>query len=254
MAAITHIAADIDALSTLIAEEWIARAHHAIQASGRFYTALAGGRTPQRLYETLAQPAYASRVPWPHVHVFFGDERCVPPDHPDSNYRMAREALLAHVPIPPAQIHRIKGELPPEEAATEYARELAQVPQSGDGMPRFDLVLLGLGADGHVASLFPGTSVLEEGAHPVAPVLYAPPGGAARWRVTLTLPVLNAADHLFVVVAGEEKAAIVNTVFSAPTSAPPLPAERLRPRGDIDWYIDVRAAAQMPYIPLHATE
>lgn len=254
MAAITHIAADIDALSTIVADEWVAQARQAIDSNGRFYTALAGGRTPRRLYETLASPPFARRVAWEHVHVFFGDERCVPPDHTESNYALARDALLARVAIPPAQIHRIKGELPPEEAAAEYALELAQLPQTVEGIPRFDLVLLGLGADGHVASLFPASPALDERRRVAMPVLYAPKDQPERWRISLTLPVLNAARHLFVLVSGEEKAAIVHQVFSPPTSAPPLPAELLRPNGDIDWYMDAGAAAHMPYIPLHATE
>lgn len=254
MAAITHIVADLDALSALVADEWIAQARQAIDSSGRFYAALAGGRTPRHLYELLATPPRVGRVNWEHVHVFFGDERCVPPNHGDSNYHMVRDALLARVGIPATQVHRIKGELPPEEAAAEYALDLAQLPQTLEGIPRFDLVLLGLGADGHVASLFPGTSILDERRRLAAPVLYAPPGQAPRWRVSLTLPVLNAARRLFVLVSGQEKADIVKQVFWHPKAGVPLPAEQLHPNGDIDWYLDAGAAARMPYVPLHATE
>jgi 6-phosphogluconolactonase len=258
MTAITHIAADLQALSEVVADQYINIAQQAIATNGKFYVALAGGNTPQRLYETLASPAFARRIAWDHVHVYFGDERCVPPDDPASNYRMAWESLLSRVPIPSGQVHRIAGELSPEEAAEDYEGQLAQLPSTLEGLPRFDLVLLGLGRDGHVASLFPASDALEERRRFAVAVRYErrEPAAADRavWRVTLTLPVINAARHLFMLVAGNDKAQIVNKVFAPPIPVPPLPAQMLRPNGDIDWYLDAAAAMQMPYVPLRASE
>src|SRR5881409_3587977 len=146
-----------DAAARLIAEA----AADAIEARGRFMWALAGGETPRATYARLALPPFRERVDWRRVWVFFGDERCVPPDHPDSNYRMAHEAMLSKLPIPEPNIHRMRGELPPEQAATEYGQLLKD--KFGDGGP--DMVLLGMGDDGHTASLFPGTAALNETKH-----------------------------------------------------------------------------------------
>src|SRR5580765_3568353 len=143
------------------ADRLVTAASRAIEASGRFTIALSGGSTPRALYTLLASPAYQDRIDWPRVHVAFGDERCVPPDDPASNYRMARQALLDDVPIPPAQVHRLRGEDPPEVAADAYEQELRALFATPEGPPRdatgarFDLVLLGMGDNGHTASLFP---------------------------------------------------------------------------------------------------
>jgi 6-phosphogluconolactonase len=154
-----EVYADADALARAAAAHFVARAAEAIATHGRFVVALAGGSTPRATYALLASDKLAARVGWLRVHVLWGDGRCVPPDHRDSNYRMAREALLDKIPIPNANVHRIRGELPPAQAAAAYESELESV-LGAEG--RFDLILLGMGDDGHTASLFPGTAALEE--------------------------------------------------------------------------------------------
>ena len=144
------------------AEQWVNLARQAIARSGRFTVALSGGSTPKVLYSLLASPEYRERIDWLHVHLFWGDERCVPPDHPESNYRMVQEALLSKIQIPPENIHRMAGEKDPQTAAVEYEQELRDFFQTKDAAPRFDLILLGLGEDGHTASLFPGTPAPDE--------------------------------------------------------------------------------------------
>ncbi|RMD80510.1 MAG: 6-phosphogluconolactonase [Gammaproteobacteria bacterium] len=235
---------DPEALARAVAERWIQLAEEAVRARGRFHVALAGGSTPRRLYALLAQPPYRDRVPWQQVHVFFGDERCVPPDHPDSNYRMAREALLDHVPIPPGQVHRIEGEAEdPAEAATRYARLLtAELPLSAQGVVQFDLILLGMGADGHTASLFPGTPILRERARLVEAVYVERLGS---WRISITLPVIEHAHHVLFMVTGKEKAATVREVFTN-RRTPPYPVQLIHPRGELEWHLDQAAASELP--------
>lgn len=236
---------DLDALSRAAAEHWIACAAKAIEARGVFHVALAGGGTPEHLYKTLSLPEAASRVNWEAVHVWMGDERSVPLDHADSNFRMAREALLDHVPLPSAQIHPMPADREDLEAAAfEYAGELdSALPKDFAGMPIFDLLLLGMGEDGHTASLFPGTSALEEWEHPVVAV-YVPQ--LDTWRMTLTYPVLNAARSTLLLVAGAAKAAILSRVFARPPVEPRLPVQRLEPQGELEWYLDAAAAAELP--------
>jgi len=173
------------------------------------------------------------------VHVFWGDERCVPPEHPESNYRLAREALLDHVPLPLANIHRIHTEREPAQAAADYERTLRRFFGPGNA-PRFDLVLLGLGTDGHTASLFPGTPAVQE--HERWVVAHYVPSLAA-WRVTLTPAVLNAADQVTFLVAGAEKAGVLDRVLNGPCQPDVLPAQVVRPAGgSLLWLVD--AAAQ----------
>jgi 6-phosphogluconolactonase len=195
--------------------------------------ALAGGSTPKAMYRLLASPAYRERVEWKRVEIFFGDERCVPPDHIDSNYRMAREALLDHVPLGADRVHRIAGERPPAEAAAMYQQTLTRL---GDP-PRLDLVLLGMGPDGHTASLFPGTPVLTETRALAAPVHVQK---LDSWRVTLTAPVLSAARHVIITTTGPEKAEALATALLAPAGAVPI---QLVHAIDQRWLVD-RAAAQ----------
>ncbi len=234
-----HIFADQAALARGVAEHIADRAVAAIAARGRFTLALAGGSTPRPAYPRLAQPAFAQRIAWAHVHLFWGDERCVPPHHPDSNYRMAHEALLAHVPIPPANIHRMRGELPPEIAATAYAASLREVFEE-TSLPRFDLILLGLGEDGHTASLFPGGDALHEQtrwvvAHYVEKL--------AAWQLTLTPPVINAAAGICFVVAGADKAARLHEVRHGPYAQTHLPAQQ---DGSIGWLIAPQPENDLP--------
>jgi 6-phosphogluconolactonase len=228
--------ADLETLS-LAAADLVARAaKEAVDSRGRFSMALSGGHTPRRLYELLAQ---SGDLPWKHVHCFWGDERCVPPDDLASNYRMAAEALLTKVPIADVNVHRIHGEGPPEEAARLYEEELRRF---FAGAPSFDLVLLGVGDDGHTASLFPGSETLSELKRWVAAVR-APAGTLPEHRITLTLPVLNAARRVFFLAAGERKAPVVEAIMGNPSSAAlAYPAARVDSAGEVLWLLDREAA------------
>jgi 6-phosphogluconolactonase len=202
----------------------IARAaREALAARGAFRIALTGGATPRATYELLAREP----LEWPRVHAFFGDERCVPPDDAASNWRMAHEALLAHVP---AQVARMRGELPPEEGARRYEEELRAA--FGEGVPRFDLVLLGLGEDGHVASLFPGSPALEERERRCAATV-APDGTP---RLTLTLPVLCAAAEVMFIVSGRR----TRWAVAQALRGGPVPATRVR-AARTTWFVDREA-------------
>lgn len=239
-----HIHPDLDEVYRDTAERIALLATRQIADHGAFHIALAGGATPEGTYRTLARPPLRDEVDWSRVHIYFGDERCVPPDHRDSNYRMARRALLDHVPIPPEQQHRIRGEMEPQAAAEAYAAELRQsLPLEGT-IPVFDLILLGTGPDGHIASLFPGTDILTR-RKPVAAV-WVPK--LAAWRVSLTFPVLNAARHLMLLVTGTKKADVIRHVVKHRYSNP-LPVEMLRPRGHLEWFLDRAAARHIVPIP-----
>jgi 6-phosphogluconolactonase len=224
------------------AKLFAARAAGAISARGRFIAALSGGRTPVGIYTLLAKAPFASQIPWARVHLFWGDERCVPPDHPDSNYRMTREFLLDHVPIPPANVHRMPGEMDPVEAAARYEGQLREFfAPHGDRFPVFDCILLGLGEDGHTASLFPGTRVIRESARWVLGHYVDSQKG---WRITLTPPVINAARSVVFIAAGSGKAAVVKEILEGPLRPETLPAQIVRPAGgDLVWMLDREAAA-----------
>jgi len=206
--------------------------------------ALSGGSTPRALHALLADPGgpFAAAIDWGRVHVLFGDERCVPPDHPDSNYRMARETLLDRVPIPPGQVHRLRGEDPdPARAADDYQGRLRALFPAGP--PALDLVLLGTGADGHVASLFPGSPALREGLAWTAAV--APRGGHPR--LTLTLPALRAARAVLLLASGPDKAAAAAAAWAGPG---PLPVQQVEPAsGDLTLVLDASAAAGVRAVP-----
>jgi 6-phosphogluconolactonase len=230
--------ADKKAVAEAVAQHVVTLAVEAIAQKQPFSVALAGGSTPRPAYEALATPRYADRLDWSQVEIFWGDERCVPPDHAESNYRMAHEALLRHVPIPEENVHRMRGELEPEQAAEAYEEQLRS--SFGDvRVPRFDLILLGLGEDGHTASLFPRTPALQEQerwvvAHYVEAL--------DAWRLTLTPVVLNAAENVTFVVVGERKAAILEEVIEGAYRPQELPAQRVQPRrGRLRWFVD-RAA------------
>ena len=204
---------------------------------GRFVLALAGGSTPRPTYQLLSEGHAGLAVDWSHVELFWGDERCVPPDHPNSNYRMVCQALLERVEVPVHRVHRIRGELPPEEAAGAYQEELKAV-LGVEG--RFDLILLGLGSDGHTASLFPGTAALEVRRRDVVAVYVEE---LASWRVTLTLPVINAARHVIFLVSGARKADALARVLAGER----LPAGLVQPnQGTLAWLVDQDAAAGLP--------
>ena len=239
-----RIHADTDALIEAVARRWREIATAAINARGKFHVALSGGSTPGALYRLLALPKHAEHIPWDRVHIYFGDERAVPPDHADSNFRMAKEALLDHVSIPPSHIHRMQGEAEdPHVAASAYTRELTtNLPLSAQGVVQFDLLLLGVGTDGHTASLFPGTPVLHERARLVEAVFVEK---LNSWRITLTLPVIDHARHVLIMVNGESKASIIRDIFST-RRAPPFPVQLINPQGHLEWHLDHSAAALLP--------
>jgi 6-phosphogluconolactonase len=212
----------------------------AIRRQGFFTLVLAGGTTPRRLYEVLAAPPYSSRQPWQDFHVFWGDERCVAPGRPESNFEMAKKALLERVIIPAANVHRIRTELEPPEAAGAYEQELRDFfalhpERTAGGFPRFDLVLLGMGEDGHTASLFPGAEALEEEEKWVAAV--GPRGEPEVARITMTLPVLNNADNVLFLIAGTIKQTIMREIIDRPEAAADrFPAARVQPKGRLYWF------------------
>ncbi len=229
---------DADALADAVAQHVVTLANDTRSKQRPFTVALAGGSTPRPAYERLTMPAFSERIEWDRVHVFWGDERCVPPIHPESNYRMAREALLDHVPIPDANVHRMQGELAPQEAAQAYETEIRELFYEID-VSGFDLILLGLGGDGHTASLFPGTDALDTPGRWVA-ANHVEKLGA--WRLTLTLPAINAAGDVTFVVTGERKRDILQRVLAPEPDAPTLPAQRVQPKdGRLIWMVD-RAA------------
>jgi len=217
-------------------------AGEAVAARGLFAVALAGGTTPRRVYELLASDGLRGRVNWPRVHVFFGDERMVPPDDAESNFRMARESLLGRVSIPAENVHRIEGRGDAAANAARYEEELRGL--FGDaGWPRFDLVLLGMGDDGHTASLFPATAALDAGRAWVAANRVERLGA---WRVTLTAPAINAARHVIFLVNGAGKAARLREVLRGGRDPRRLPAQLIRPAdGTLEWFVDRAAAAML---------
>ena len=215
-------------LSERAAEEFVRLARQAIQLAGRFTVALSGGSTPKALYTLLAAPGFAQRISWNRTHLFWGDERCVPPDHSESNYRMVEETLISKIQIPHENVHRMAGEKTPQIAALEYEAELKGFFELADGaLPRIDLILLGLGDDGHTASLFPGSEALNDTEHLVATAYVEK---QQSQRLTLTLPVLNAGKEVVFLVAGANKAAIVKELLGGMASATNYPAARIQPR------------------------
>jgi 6-phosphogluconolactonase len=232
-----HVSEDLEKLSLRAAEIFVSCSGESITSKKNFRAALSGGSTPKRLHALLASEPFRSRVDWRGVEVFFGDERCVPPEHRDSNFGAANEALLSRVP---ARAHRILGELPPREAALRYEEEVRRAFGFEAGVPSLDLVYLGLGADGHTASLFPGTAALDE-TERLAVEVYVE--RLESWRVTLTLPVLNAARKVVFLVSGRAKAEIVREVIAGPDGG--YPASLVRPTGgSVLWLLD-RAAASL---------
>ena len=236
--------ADLDALSRAAADELIELARAAIAARGRWHVALSGGSTPKRLFQLLA--ARPDALPWDRIELWWGDERCVPPDHADSNYRMAREALidpLRPLGLDEARVHRIHGELDPGASARAYEDELRAV--LGDP-PVLDYALQGMGSDGHTASLFPDSPGLDAGprwvvANPVRSPLV--PGGAAM-RITLTAPAINRARCVRFLVAGADKAGALAAVLEGPRDPRRYPAQ-LVGVSDLAWFVDEAAAAQL---------
>jgi len=207
-----------------------------------FTAALSGGSTPKLLYEILGSPAFTGRVRWPNVHLFQVDERCVLPDDPDSNYRLIHQAMLESSPLPEENFHRMAAERPDHErAARDYADDLARVLQPAPGeFPRLELVFLGMGPDGHTASLFPGSAALDEQTAWVVPNYVEK---LKAFRLTLTLPVLNAAAFVIFMVTEADKAVTLCEVLEGPPER--FPAQRIQPaRGSVSWFVD-KGAAQL---------
>ena len=236
---------DAPALSEAVAKRWVELAREAVDERGAFHVALSGGSTPRRAFERLAEPDMAQEVEWKRIHIYWSDERCVPPDSPDSNYRMAHEAFLQRMPCPPDNVHRIHAEQPnPQQAARDYVETLkTYLPEAREtGIGRFDLIMLGLGTDGHTASLFPDTQVLDVRDRAVAAVYV---DKLESWRVTLTYPIINNARHLLVMAEGEAKAKIVRAVFEEPEGER-YPIQRIKPlTGVLEWYLDAAAVSEV---------
>jgi 6-phosphogluconolactonase len=237
---------DLEGLSHWMAGRFVQVASEAAHERGRFLVAFSGGSTPQRLYQLLTQPPYLGQIQWQSIHWFWGDERCVPPDDPGSNYHSAQQILLSHIPLPKENLHRVKGELAPEQAAQDYAEQLRACAEPGLNWPRFDLVLLGMGGDGHIASLFPGSDPKDESKASTLAVTGHYQGRPAQ-RVTLTSPVFNAARQIFFLLSGEDKAETLARVLNGPYQPVELPAQRIRPTdGDLTWLVDQAAASRLP--------
>ena len=245
-----HIAPDPPALARRAAEEFVRLAEDAVRTRGRFTVALSGGSTPRCLYELLANETdeFRARVPWRETYFYFGDERHVMPDHEDSNYLMAREAMFARLPADDVHVERMLTESPnAASVAADYERRIRVGVESKDGdIPRFDLVLLGLGADGHTASLFPDTPALTEG---VRLVVANPVAKLGTDRLTFTYPIINAAAHVMFLIAGLDKADMLRTVLAESEGGADeatFPASRVRPRdGRLMWLIDEAAASSL---------
>lgn len=226
------------ALSASAAEFIVSLVKQGVAERGRFSLALSGGSTPKQLYSLLGS-SYRNAIPWAPVHLFWADERCVAPDHGESNYHLAAANFLSLVPIPAGNIHRIRGEEGPGKAARAYEEDLRTF---FNGMPVFDLVLLGVGEDGHTASLFPGLPELEERERLAMPVYLNRP---QYDRVTLTLPVLNHAAHVVFLVTGRAKAGVVSAVIEDAKGGR-YPAGLVRPvSGDVTWFLDKEAAGSL---------
>lgn len=241
-----QVYSNVDALSRAAAKRFAALALEAVTARGRFTVALSGGGTPQGLYQRLAHHPFRDQLPWAQTHFFWGDERSVPPTDPESNFHQAQLALFDHIAVPPENLHRVKGEWEPRAAANDYASQLCQFASPDLAWPRFDLVLLGLGRDGHTASLFPGP--IDSGDPCPSPVLAvtADYQGRPARRVTLTPLVLNSARHVFFLVAGADKAEALKATLAGPLEPERWPAQRiLLDQGTLTWLVDEAAATAL---------
>jgi len=243
-----YVEPDPAALARRAAQYFLEMAGEAVQAQGRARIAISGGSTPKATFALLADPnePWRNHMPWDSLDLYWVDERCVPPDDADSNYRMTRETLLDHVPLQPEQIHRIEGELDPEAAAAHYESELrSSFHLEGADSPRFDLVALGMGPDGHTASLFPHTEAIHELSR--LAVANHVPQQKDSWRVTLTWPVINHSSSVFFLIAGQDKAAVLSEVLTGPRDPDRLPSQLIWPAsGILTLILDKAAAALLP--------
>lgn len=241
----TLISSNLDEMYQRCASAVVKAGTQSISTGGRFTLVLSGGTTPRGLYQLLATAPYRDRLSWERVHLFWGDERCVPPEHAESNFRLVQEELINPLGLPQGNLHRIKGELEsPEKVAAEYEAELADFfkLQAGD-VPTFDLILLGMGADGHTASLFPSDSSLQERERLVTATRSIHRGFR---RVTLTTPTINHARKVFFLIAGPDKAETAREVLEGSRQGAPLPAQLIElSDGELRFYLDKAAASRL---------
>lgn len=237
-----EILPDVEQLSRAATDKFVELAQQAIQERGIFSVALSGGSTPKKLYELLAQEPYRSQIEWAKVHFFFGDERNVPPEHQDSNFRMTNEAMFSKIAeLPPENIHRVPAEQPAADAANVYERDLRDFFQNE--LPRFDLVLLGLGTDGHTASLFPDSPALEENVRWFVENWVEKFGA---YRLTLTFPVINNARFILFLIVGADKADILRQIQNPESAEIKYPAQLVNPTdGKLLWMFDEAAGAKI---------
>ncbi len=243
---VVRVFPDARATAQAAAELFVARAADAQARRGVFHVALSGGSTPRLFHAMLAASPLRDQVDWSRIQVFWGDERCVPPDHPDSNYLMARETLLDAVPIPPERIHRMRGEEDPASAASAYEDELRAVFATAPGeTPRFDLIYTGMGPDGHTLSLFPHTAALSVTDRLVV-ANYVPQLNASR--ITFTTTLANHAALVAFVVTGADKAPALAQVLEGPRDPRRYPSQLIAPAGELLFLLDQLAAAQLTHI------
>ncbi len=228
-------------LAAQLAADFKAAAEEKAAAGERLIVALSGGHTPKSFFEVLAQPPYRDSVPWDSVIFFWGDERCVPPDNDESNFKMTNLALLSHITIPEQNVHRVLGENPPEEEAERYAEVIKNfVPSAGNGFPRFDWIFLGMGDDGHTASLFPGAPTLQEREKICVAATHPQTG---QKRVSVTFPVLDNGARVSFLVAGADKEPVLRQILEGEGQQLPYPSSMVNPvDGVLEWYVDSAAA------------
>lgn len=236
-----HISETSKIQAIALAEDFHKMALEYLKSQNEIYIALSGGNTPKLFFNELAD--FQDHIPWDKIHIFWSDERCVPPDDEDSNYRMTKRYLFDKIDIPSSNIHRILGEAEPELEEKRYSDEISQNIKFKNGWPVFDWIMLGLGEDGHIASLFPGSDVLGE-TKAISVVAQHPKSG--QRRISLTLPVLNHAKRITYLVSGSSKAQIIRDIYSNNEDHMDVPAARVHPiAGIIDWYLDKDAAADL---------
>lgn len=240
-----NICRDLDDVTGQLAGKFLALSREAVARGGRFTVCLSGGSTPRALYSLLAAPELRDAVPWQQTHLFWGDERCVSHDSPDSNFKMVNDALISRVPIPEANVHPTSGQDgDPAAAARRYEDEIKRFFNLEAGQfPCFDLILLGMGPDGHTASLFPGSEALLEKKRIVTANFV---GKFNTYRITLTLPAINQAQNVVFMVAGAEKSSMLSTVLHSPQAV--FPASLIAPlKGTLEWFVDEAAAAELNF-------
>lgn len=239
-----QVLSDLEAISHRAAQIFVGLSRSGMASRGKFSVAISGGSTPRRLYTLLSSPPYRNQVDWQRVHFFWADERCVPIEDEGSNFKAAFDRLLSKVPIPDGNIHRIKGEEEPEKVARAYEEDIKKF-FGISGLPVFDLVILGMGEDGHTASLFPGSKSLEETDRLAVPVYLDKP----NWnRITLTLPILNNAAQILFLVTGQAKADVVSEILRDGEKKRQFPAGLISPiQGNVTWLIDQEAAGKLKY-------